>query len=98
MNSIRRQLLFSLLIGFLVLLLGGGYLCHRIVRDYMDDALDRSLLTKAQALAALVEPEVFGVEFNFSKETMPEYASPESGDFFEIWTDDGKISSTRSSI
>ena len=55
------------------------------------DSIDSSLLSKAKAVATLVEDSGNETEFNFSDEVMWEYNSPKSMSFFQIRRVDGRI-------
>ncbi len=90
MKSIRRHLTRWLLLGIAALIIVAGTACHRLVGTLLLDRLDRALVAKARTLGALVEREVFGMEFAFSDDLMPEFSRTERPEFFQIWLDDGK--------
>ncbi len=53
------------------------------------DSIDSSLLSRAKALATLINDSDYETEFNFSDEIMWEYNSPKAGVFFQIRRFDG---------
>ena len=46
---------------------------------------DRALLAKAQSLSTLLEQDEDGVDFDFTPETMPEFAAGPAAEYFELW-------------
>ncbi len=88
MNSIRRQLTLSLLIGSVVVLGVAGVILHGSVGDALVDQFDVGMHARARALGALVEREGIYVEFNYSEETLPEYAGGDDPSYFTLWLAD----------
>ena len=87
--SIKARIVaFYMAILLLVLSVLGGFLylsLHRIVYD----AIDTSLLSKAKALASIVDTEQGPAPFKFSDDIIWQYNSPEADSYFQIRRTDG---------
>ncbi|GAB5047399.1 sensor histidine kinase [Thermodesulfovibrio sp. TK110] len=88
-SSIKAKvLLFYISIFFIILLISGialYFTLNKIIMKSIDDAL----LSKAQALATLIENDSEGGDFKFSDEIMWEYSSIKSISYFQIRKQDG---------
>lgn len=65
--SLRRQLLWWLLLPQLVLWLGGGALAYRIAINYAEKGIDQSLAQSVRSLARQVKPLGSGLLVDFPK-------------------------------
>jgi signal transduction histidine kinase len=82
----------TLVAALLVLLAASGAALYEFVRGALTRQFDEGLLAKGRALGALLRPAENGkVEFDFTDNTMPEFARPASGEYFELWRPDGTI-------
>lgn len=91
MRSIRRRLLWSLLVGCGLLVLAAGLGSSALVERRLRSELDRSLLTRAQVLVTLTFQHRGEVEIDFADEFMPEFEARERPEYFELWLADGTV-------
>ena len=94
MRSIRRALSLPLVIGVPVLVLLGGGFSSWFVADRLSREFDSLLFIKARDLSALVQWRGGAnrkIEFNFSDELMPEFSSETRPEYFELWTESGRV-------
>jgi signal transduction histidine kinase len=90
MKSIQRALIFKL--GFwafaLALLTGIGFYLY--TRSALLSQFDHSLAAKARTVATQVKREGDGrIEFEFSKEAMPEFQRVFHPEYFQLWLPEG---------
>ena len=91
MKSIRRQLTFSLLAGFGLLLATGSTALYLGTRGMLFHDFDAVLLARARALASLTENDHGAVELHLDDELMPEYGRKQHEAFFQLWLADGRV-------
>lgn len=90
-NSIRRTLVRSLLLGLGVLSLALGIALYSVARVSITRQFDHALLSKAKAIATLVEQVNDNkYEVDFADELMPEFDRRKSPEYFEVWGPDGQ--------
>jgi signal transduction histidine kinase len=91
--SIRGRLLVSLLAGLGLLAVAGSAFLYWCVGAALSRQFDAALLSQARAIGNLLRQERDGkIEFDFSAESMPEFAAREhSHCFFELWDNDGTV-------
>lgn len=91
MRSLRLQLLLGIAVGTTaVLLVSGGVLYALISRTLWAD-FDEALAAKARSLAALVELDEDGLEFELSAASLPEFAATNRAEYYELWSPDGTV-------
>jgi len=87
--SIKAKIvIFYMAVLFVILSVLGIFLYFSLGK-IVYDSIDSSLLSRAKALATLVNSDSDETEFNFSDEVMWEYNSPKSKSFFQIRRFDG---------
>ncbi len=92
MTSIRRELVVGLLIGLWLLVAAGSGVLYLSLRAVMIRQFDEALLTRARALASLVQQSAGGgFEFNFADESLPGFSRGSRPDYFEIRRPDGTV-------
>jgi signal transduction histidine kinase len=81
----------TLVTTLLVLVGAAGVGLYWYVQGALTRQFDAALLAKARALGALLRPVDNGrVEFDFTDNTTPEYEQLKSGEYFELWSDNGQ--------
>jgi heavy metal sensor kinase len=89
LSSIKAKIvIFYMAVLFVILSVLGIFLYFSLGK-IVYDSIDSSLLSRAKALATLVNSDSDETEFNFSDEVMWEYNSPKSKSFFQIRRFDG---------
>jgi heavy metal sensor kinase len=89
LHSIKAKIItFYMAVSFLILSVL-GVLLYFSLSKIVYNAVDSSLLSRAEALATLVSSDNSETEFEFSDEIMWEYNSPKSKSFFQIRRFDG---------
>jgi hypothetical protein len=92
MMSIRGRLLVSLLTGLGFLALTGGAFLYWCVEGVLSRQFDAALRAQAHAFGNLLKHQPDGgIEFEFSAESMPEFAAGGHSHFFEFWNADGTV-------
>ncbi len=98
LSSIKAKIIFYYIaVLFIVLSVLGIFLyfsLNKIVYKY----LDAGLLTKAKAIASLIDIDGKETDFNLSDEIMWEYRSPKSGSFFQVRRADGTTMAKSASL
>jgi heavy metal sensor kinase len=89
LSSIKAKIITFYIAILFVILSVLGVLLYLSLSKIVYDAVDSSLLSRAKALATLVDSDNNETEFNFSDEIMWEYNSPKSKSFFQIRRFDG---------
>ncbi|MFG0320061.1 MAG: hypothetical protein ACF8XB_22505, partial [Planctomycetota bacterium JB042] len=84
MRSIRGTLTASLVAGGLLASLGAGVVFHAEATAALEAQFDETLVTRARALAALLEEEGGKVGFEFVPAAWPEYMGGEAPEYFQI--------------
>lgn len=89
LSSIKAKIIiFYLMVLFLSLSVLGIFL-YLGLGKIVHDSIDSSLLSRAKALAMLINEDNNETEFKFSDDVMWEYNSPKSKSFFQIRRPDG---------
>lgn len=83
--SIRRRLIVAVVAGSALVLLAASVFLDMMIGLRLQKSFDESLLEKAQALESLVEQEPSGIEFEFSREVMPQYGDGKDPAYFQLW-------------
>jgi two-component system, OmpR family, heavy metal sensor histidine kinase CusS len=91
MRSLRSRLTAGLLIGTSLLLAAGGFVLHRVISSRLRRDYDAALLARARSLASLTEQKSGRVWLQFTDEVMPDFASKQSPDYFQIWLANGLV-------
>jgi len=87
-KSIRRHLLWTLLIGVAVSTVASGYLVFSRTRQLLVEQYDAILLTKARSLFSMLEVDDGYLEFNYAPWFTPEFeptGDNDSPEYFELW-------------
>ncbi len=95
MKSIRRQLTFSLVLGFVLLLGFGSLAVYFLTRAELVRAFDAGLQAKALALIALTSRDQgsLGIE-----DLPPDFQNSAGTEFFQLWRSDGSIAQRSRSL
>jgi len=91
LSSIKARIITFYLAVLFVTLSALGIFLYLSLSKIVYDSIDASLLSRAKALATLIDEADAETEFNFSDEIMWEYHSPKAGSFFQIRRLDGTI-------
>jgi two-component system sensor histidine kinase QseC len=91
MSSIRRFLTSRVLIATVSLLVAGHVLLYLFVSHRLMEQFDASLMTRARALAGMLEQEPLGIELDLREEFLPEYVREENAEFFQVWDEEGEV-------
>ena len=83
-SSIKAKIISYYLTVLLVMLIGLGLFLYISLGKIVYDSIDSSLLSRAKALATLINESDSETEFDFSDESMWDYHSPQSKSFFQI--------------
>ncbi len=89
LSSIKARIITFYLAVLFVTLCALGIFLYLSLGKIVYDSIDSSLLSRAKALATLINEADAETEFNFSDEIMWEYQSPKAGSFFQIRRLDG---------
>ena len=90
--SIRGRLLVGLLAGLGLLSVAGGAFLYWCVEGVLSRQFDAGLEAQAHAIGNLLKQQPDGgTEFEFSAESMPEFAAGGRSRFFELWREDGTL-------
>ena len=75
-----------MLLAISAVLIISGCAIDRLIGHQLQVEFDRALVAKAQTLAALLEQDEEGVEFDFVPSAMPEFsATRPDAEYFELW-------------
>jgi two-component system sensor histidine kinase QseC len=91
MKSIRHYLTWRLLIGLLFLIITGNTLLYLFIYYRTVSYFDAALEAKARAFAGMIEQDSEGVEVELRKEFLPEYNREYGAEYYQVWTEDGKV-------
>ena len=91
LSSIKARVITFYLAVLLVTLSVLGIFLYLSLSKIVYNSIDASLLSRAKALATLINETSDRTEFDFSDETMWEYHSPTAGSFFQIRRLNGTI-------
>jgi len=91
LSSIKARVITFYLAVLFVMLSALGIFLYLSLGKIVYDSIDSSLLSRAKALATLIEEAEARTEFDFSDEIMWEYHSPKARSFFQIRRLDGTI-------
>jgi signal transduction histidine kinase len=90
MKSLRGRLTVWLVGGAGLLLVLGALVLSRVTDRRLQEEFDGALLTKARSLATLTEQEEGRVWLE-AAETMPELAGGTDPEYFQLWSDEGRV-------
>jgi two-component system sensor histidine kinase QseC len=90
MISIRRQLTREMLVVFFVLLSSVLAAIYLSARDELIEQFDDALRAKALAISSLTSNDGAKVQVDVSDRFFRGFRKESPGDYFEIWTVDGK--------
>src|SRR6266849_1818661 len=91
MRSLRNRLTAGLLIGTSLLLAAGGLVLNYVISSRLRRDYDATLIARARSLASLTEQKSGRVWLQFTDEVMPDFASKQSPDYFQIWLASGLV-------
>lgn len=91
LSSIKARVITFYLVVLFVTLSALGVFLYFSLSKIVYNSIDSSLLSRATALATLVNEDNNEIEFNFSDEIMSEYNSPKAKSFFQIRRFDGTV-------
>ncbi len=97
-SSIKARIITFYLAVLLVTLSALGIFLYLSLSKIVYNSIDSSLLSRAKALATLINESDAETEFNFSDEIMWEYQSPKAGSFFQIRRLDGTVTEKSTSL
>jgi heavy metal sensor kinase len=89
LSSIKAKIIFYYIAVLFVILSVLGIFLYFSLNKIVYKSLDAGLLTKAKAIASLIDIDGNESDFNLSDEIMWEYRSPRSGSFFQVRRGDG---------
>ena len=90
MRSLQVRLMTGTMAGTVILLSIAGVVIYDLVRSTLLADFDLSLLTRAQALASLVEEDGGTIEAEFSERHLPEFSRRDRPDYYELRNTDGR--------
>ena len=96
MKSIRSKLVVTLSIAITGLVLSILLATDIAVDSWIDNEFNRGLQSKAGMLMTLVHENEQGLAFNFSSEFMPEFDGKVEPEYFQIWTEAGVFTRSKS--
>jgi two-component system sensor histidine kinase QseC len=91
MRSLRGRLTVGLLIGTSLLLAAGGLVLNHVISSHLRRDYDAALVARARSLASLTEQKSGRVWLQFTDEAMPDFASKQNPDYFQIWLANGRV-------
>lgn len=90
--SLQNRLIVSAILTVIALGAISSYVTYQVVKYRLTRAFDDTLESKARALLSLTKFEKDGnLEFEFTSDSMPEFASPRSPEYFLLLASDGTI-------
>ena len=84
-QSIHGYLTAALLFGAGFLVVVTSLLLDSRIRTFLEDRYDEDLMGRAQTLITFTKEFDEGIELDYAGEFMPEFETPEGGEFFEVW-------------
>ena len=90
MRSLQVRLMTGTMAGTVILLSIAGVVIYDLMRSTLLADFDLSLLTRAQALASLVEEDGGTIEAEFSERHLPEFSRRDRPDYYELRNTDGR--------
>ncbi|MCX7626078.1 MAG: sensor histidine kinase N-terminal domain-containing protein, partial [Candidatus Sumerlaeaceae bacterium] len=91
-RSLQNRLIISAVLTVIVLGAISNYVAYRVVNYRLTRAFDDALESKAKALLSLTKVEKDGnIEIEFASDSMPEYASRVSPEYFLIISERGEV-------
>lgn len=90
-RSLRGRLTLYLVVASGALLILGGLLLHRAITLRLVREFDHGLIMKARSFGLMTEQEEGKIWIEVTDEAIPEFARPHDPEYFEVWTQDGRI-------
>jgi two-component system sensor histidine kinase QseC len=90
MISIRKRLTLTLLVGTLVVVVFGGIHLYLFFQRSSLDRFDSYLSTKVRTIAALLEKDQTGFNYELDK-FLPEIEKRADSEYFQIWLENGEV-------
>lgn len=84
MRTLRARLLWGAVVGTGLVLLASAVALFAIVRSALWSAYDESLVSKARSLAALVEEDEDGIEFELDPDSLPEFKPSDHASYYQF--------------
>jgi two-component system heavy metal sensor histidine kinase CusS len=98
MKSLRAQLSLGLAVGLAVVFIASGALLDALIRRSVLAEFDDALASKARSLAALVENNEDGIEFELTESSLPASAPGDALEYYQIWRPDGSVLARSTSL
>jgi len=90
MKSIKRNLAVGLVLGFGLLLGGGGFLIYHLTRNALLDRFDAKLRVEALTIMTYTRQEREGVDVDFTDRYIREFDDDVATGFFQLWHPKGR--------
>ncbi len=97
-RSLRLRLLLSTSLASAAVLALLGVAIYGLMWRLLLSQFDAGLLTKAKAIAAMVEQHGPDVTFDVDLDQMPEFAAGRRADYFEVWLGDRNVLARSASL
>lgn len=97
-RSLRLRLLLGTCAATAVVLALLGLSIYLAAWHSLLGQFDDALLTKARAIASMVEQQGARVTFDFNPQDMPEFLPAKRPEYFEVWLDDGSVLARSASL
>ncbi len=91
MRSISKAITYKTILWVALILATGQIVVDRVVTSWLLEQFDNALESKARALVTLTKFDGSEVELDFADEFMPEFESPNSPEYFELFLGDGSL-------
>lgn len=91
MRSLRVRLLIGTALGMTAVLLVTGAVLYALISRTLRAEFDTALAGKARSLAALVEQEGAGLEFDLTEVSLPEFEPSAHAEYYQVWLPDGAV-------
>jgi two-component system heavy metal sensor histidine kinase CusS len=97
-SSLRARLVIATAVACVIVFCVAGVALFVLLRASFTEEFDRSLLAKAQALQAMTDQDDTGIKFEADLSNLSEYRAGQRNDFFEMWSQDGKVIAKSASL
>jgi len=91
MQSLKSRLIYGMITGMTVLLIGFDLIIYHTIRHEMFDQFDASLESAAHIISASVEWSDNKLDFEIDSSLVPEFAGNKKTAYYELWADDGTV-------
>lgn len=90
-RSMRGRVILGAALGTIAVVLMGGTILYRTMSDRLHQAFDDGLIARGRFLASLVEFEHGTFEAELDYRALPEFASEQDPEYFQIRRPDGEV-------